>query len=159
MDRRTDIGPMITLDDALRLERWIKTAASRGARVLCGGRRMGALHEPTLIEGVPHDSELSCEEAFGPVATLEAFDDLDHAIRLANASRFGLQAGIFTNELRHAMRAFDELEVGGVIVGDVPSTRIDAMPYGGAKDSGVGREGVRYAIGEMTEPRLLVIRG
>ncbi len=158
LDESSDLGPLISLDEALRIESWVEAARSRGATILCGGHRDRSCYAPTLIEDAPSDAQVSCEEVFGPVATLLAFDEFDDALRLANASRYGLQAGVFTNDLRNAMRAFDELEVGGVIVGDVPSLRIDAMPYGGAKDSGVGREGVRYAIAEMTEPHLLVMR-
>ena len=111
-----------------------------------------------LLEKVPHDSDLYRKEAFGPVATIEPFDDFDDALERVNDSDFGLQAGVFTGNLAHAMRAWDRLEVGGVIVGDVPSFRVDNMPYGGVKHSGLGREGVRYAIEDMTEQRLLVIR-
>jgi acyl-CoA reductase-like NAD-dependent aldehyde dehydrogenase len=112
-----------------------------------------------LLEHVPHSSDLYRKEAFGPVAMLESFDDFDDAIARVNDSDFGLQAGVFTGNLAHALRAWDRLEVGGVIVGDVPSFRVDNMPYGGIKQSGLGREGVRHAIQDMTEPRLLVIRG
>jgi acyl-CoA reductase-like NAD-dependent aldehyde dehydrogenase len=157
-DERTFIGPLITEDDARRLESWIASATKRGAKVLCGGARRGAVLEATLLEGVPHDEPLCAAEAFGPVAVLEPFASFDDALRIANDSRFGLQAGVFTRDLERAHRAWDELQVGGVIVGDVPSWRADAMPYGGVKDSGFGREGVRWAIEEMTEPRLLVVR-
>ena len=112
----------------------------------------------TLLENVPRDAELYRSEVFGPVACLEAFDDFDDALARVNDSDFGLQAGVFTASLAHAMRAWDRLEVGGVVVGDVPSFRVDNMPYGGVRDSGLGREGVRSAIEDMTEPRLLVIR-
>jgi len=112
----------------------------------------------SLLENVPHDSDLYRKEAFGPVAGMEAFDDFDDALARVNDSEFGLQTGVFTGRLAHAMRAWDRLEVGGVVIGDVPSFRVDNMPYGGVKDSGLGREGVRYAIEDMTEQRLLVIR-
>jgi acyl-CoA reductase-like NAD-dependent aldehyde dehydrogenase len=111
-----------------------------------------------LLEGVPHDADLWRREAFGPVAAIEPFDDFDDALARANDSDVGLQAGVFTADLAHAMRAWDALEVGGVVVGDIPSFRVDNMPYGGVKGSGFGREGVRYAIADMTEPRLLVLR-
>ena len=111
-----------------------------------------------LLENVPRDSDLNRKEAFGPVALLEPFDDFDDALTRVNDSDFGLQAGVFTGSIDHAMRAWDRLEVGGVIVGDVPSFRVDNMPYGGVKDSGIGREGLRWAIQDMTEERLLVIR-
>jgi acyl-CoA reductase-like NAD-dependent aldehyde dehydrogenase len=114
--------------------------------------------EATVLEGVPHDALLSREEAFGPVALLERFGDFDDALRLVNDSDYGLQAGVFTNDLSHTMRAWDELQVGGVIIGDVPSFRVDNMPYGGVKGSGFGREGIRYAIEDMTELRLLVVK-
>src|SRR5262249_26083841 len=133
-------------------------AARRGAKILCGGGRRGAFLEATLLEGVPHDEPVSCEEAFGPVAVLERVESFDDALKIADASRFGLQAGIFTNDLSHTMKAWDELNVGGVVIGDVPSFRVDNMPYGGVRGSGVGREGVKYAIEEMTELRLLVLR-
>ncbi|MBI5433282.1 MAG: aldehyde dehydrogenase family protein [Planctomycetes bacterium] len=157
-DERTFIGPLITVADAVRLEAWIASAEKRGATLLCGGTRRGALLEATLLEGVPRDEPLCAAEAFGPVAVLEPFATFDDALRLANESCFGLQAGVFTRDLERAHRAWDELEVGGVIVNDVPSWRADAMPYGGVKDSGFGREGVRYALEELSEPRLMVVR-
>jgi acyl-CoA reductase-like NAD-dependent aldehyde dehydrogenase len=157
-EERTSIGPLVAESEALRLERWITSAVARGARVLCGATRRNALLEATVIEDVPEDAELACEEAFGPVAVLSTFTDFDTALAQANRSRFGLQCGVFTNSLPHALRAWDVLDVGGVIVGDVPSWRVDSMPYGGVKESGFGREGVRYAIESMTEPRLLVLR-
>ena len=157
-DEATSIGPLIDVAAATRLSSWIDAAKARGARVLCGGERRGALLEATLLEGVPRDEPLYAEEAFGPVATLEPFSDFGEALARADDGQFGLQAGVFTDSLAHAMRAWDELEVGGVIVGDVPSFRVDNMPYGGVKGSGVGREGVRWAIEDMTEPRLLVLR-
>lgn len=157
-EETTFIGPMIAVEEAERLERWIHSACAAGARLLCGGRRDGAMLEATLLEDVPSRCEVSCEEAFGPVAVLAPFDDFDEVLGAINESRFGLQAGIFTHDLRRAMRAWDELEVGGVVINDVPSWRVDHMPYGGVKDSGLGREGVRFAIEDMTEIRLLVIR-
>ncbi|EPX56231.1 Delta-1-pyrroline-5-carboxylate dehydrogenase [Cystobacter fuscus DSM 2262] len=157
-DETTTLGPMIDEPAARRLQGWIERAVARGARVLAGGGRRGALLEATVLEGVPADEPLSAEEAFGPVVLLEPFRAFDEAVRAVNDGRYGLQAGLFTNELSKAMRAWDELEVGGVIVGDVPSFRVDTMPYGGVKGSGLGREGVKYAIEDMTEPRLLVLR-
>lgn len=157
-EESTFIGPMISVGEAERLERWITRARQQGARVLCGGRREGAMLEATLLEDVPFDVELNCEEAFGPVAVLYRYSDFEKVLETVNDSRFGLQAGIFTHDLRKAMRAWDVLEVGGVVINDVPSWRVDNMPYGGVKDSGLGREGVRYAIEDMTEIRLLVIR-
>lgn len=157
-DERTSIGPLISQSEAVRLERWIAEAVSRGARVLCGGTRRGAVLDATVIENVPEDASLACDEAFGPVAVVSTFTDFEEALAEANRTRFGLQAGVFTNTLSHALRAWDVLEVGGVLVGDVPSWRVDSMPYGGVKESGFGREGVRYAIESMTELRLLVLR-
>lgn len=157
-DQKTFIGPMIDEDAAKRVEDWIKAAKKAGAKVLVSGERKGNMLPAALLENVPHDVDLYRKEAFGPVAGLERFEDFDDALRRVNDSEFGLQAGVFTGSLAHAMRAWDRLEVGGVIVGDVPSFRVDNMPYGGVKDSGFGREGLRYAIEDMTEPRLLVIR-
>lgn len=157
-DKKTFIGPMIDEDAAKRVESWIAAAKKGGAKVLVGGKRAGNMLPAALLEGVPHDADLYRKEAFGPVACIEPFDDFDDALKRVNDSDFGLQAGVFTGRLDHAMRAWDVLEVGGVIVGDVPSFRVDNMPYGGVKDSGLGREGLRYAIADMTEPRLLVLR-
>jgi len=157
-DEDVFIGPMIDEDAARRVEAWIGEAVTGGATVLAGGARKGNLLPATLLEGVPRDARLHREEAFGPVAALEPFDDYADALARANDSRFGLQAGVFTGSLGHAMQAWDTLEVGGVVVGDIPSFRVDNMPYGGVKASGFGREGVKYAIRDMTEERLLVLR-
>ncbi|MFL5349240.1 MAG: aldehyde dehydrogenase family protein [Hyalangium sp.] len=157
-DEATTLGPMIDEPAARRLEGWIQRAVERGATVLTGGGRRGALLEPTVMEGVPADEPLSCEEAFGPVVLLQSFRSFEDALREVNNGRYGLQAGVFTDNLSRAMQAWDELEVGGVVVGDVPSFRVDTMPYGGVKSSGLGREGVKYAIEDMTELRLLVMR-
>ena len=154
----TFLGPMIDAGEAARLERWTGEAVTRGGRVLCGGHRQGAMHEATLLEGVPRDCALYAEEAFGPVAVLGRFERFDDALAEVNDSRFGLQAGVFTRDLHRAQRAWDELDVGGVVLGEVPSSRGDHMPYGGIKDSGLGREGVRWAIADLTEERLLVLR-
>jgi acyl-CoA reductase-like NAD-dependent aldehyde dehydrogenase len=156
--KSTFLGPMIDTAAAERLEGWIDEAKKAGARVLCGGGRKAAMLEATLLESVPREAKLQRLEAFGPVAVLQRFMSFDEAIAIVNDSDFGLQAGVFTNDLSHAMRAWDELEQGGVIVNDVPSFRVDNMPYGGVKSSGIGREGVRYAIEDMTETRLMVIR-
>jgi acyl-CoA reductase-like NAD-dependent aldehyde dehydrogenase len=157
-DRRTFIGPLIAEKEAVRLQEWIDTAVSAGGRVLCGNERQGAMLSATLLENVPADQKICREEAFGPVAVLSEFDDFESALRQVNDSRYGLQAGVFTRDLYRAQMAWDRLEVGAVIVGDVPSWRVDHMPYGGVKDSGLGREGLRYAIEDMTEIRLLVVR-
>ena len=157
-EETTFIGPMIAESEAIRLHNWIEEAVAAGARLLCGGRRQGAMLEATLLENVPRSAKVCTEEAFGPVALLSKFDDFEQAIAEVNDSRFGLQAGVFTRDFYKVQRAWDELEVGGVIVGDVPSYRVDNMPYGGVKDSGLGREGVIFAMEDMTEIRNLVIR-
>jgi acyl-CoA reductase-like NAD-dependent aldehyde dehydrogenase len=156
--RETFIGPMISEGEAKRLDSWIQEAVATGATLLCGGKREGAMLEATLLEHVGHDTRLNIEEAFGPVAFLTPFDSFDEALAIVNDSKFGLQAGIFTRDLFKTLDAWDRLEVGGVIVNDVPSYRVDNMPYGGVKDSGLGREGVKFAIEDMTEIRNLVIR-
>jgi acyl-CoA reductase-like NAD-dependent aldehyde dehydrogenase len=152
------LGPMIDEAAAKRLHGWIAEARQAGAKLLCGGKREGAMLEATLMEDVPREAKVNCMEAFGPFALLAPFRTFEEAAALVNDSDFGLQAGIFTNRLDHAMRAWDELEQGGVVVNDVPSFRVDNMPYGGVKLSGLGREGVRYAIEDMTEVRLMVMR-
>ncbi|NER81486.1 MAG: aldehyde dehydrogenase family protein, partial [Leptolyngbya sp. SIO1D8] len=157
-DEDTFIGPMISEKEADRLHGWVKDAEARGANLLAGGNLDGKMLEATVLDNVPEDCDVVQEEAFGPVAVLSRFTDLDAALRSVNKSRYGLQAGIFTRDLYKAMRAWDILDVGGVVVGDVPSWRVDHMPYGGVKDSGLGREGIRWAIEDMTETRLLVIR-
>ncbi len=157
-DPQTRIGPMISEKEAIRLERWIHEAVRSGGRLLCGGTRRGAWLEATLLEDVPASQPVVCEEAFGPVAVLSAFDDFEGALDTVNEGRFGLQAGVFTRDLDRAHRAWDRLEVGGVVIGDVPSFRVDHMPYGGVKDSGLGREGVRFAMEDMSEVRMLAIR-
>jgi acyl-CoA reductase-like NAD-dependent aldehyde dehydrogenase len=154
----TFIGPMISEAEAARVDTWIREAVARGARVLCGGRRQGAMLEATLLENVARDASVCAKEAFGPVAVLSSFDDFDAALDEVNDSMYGLQAGVFTRDIHRAHRAWDRLEVGGVVVGDVPSWRVDNMPYGGVKESGQGREGVRFAMEEMTETRLFVLR-
>ena len=154
----TFIGPMIAESEAERLDEWIQAAVKAGAKILCGGKRDGAMLQATLLENVSREQPLCAKEAFGPVAILDRFNDFDAALAEVNDSVFGLQAGIFTRDIYKIQRAWDRLEVGGVVIGDVPSWRVDNMPYGGVKDSGLGREGVRYAIEDMTEPRLLVIR-
>lgn len=157
-EESTFVGPMIAESEARRLEDWITQAVKQGANVLCGGHRDGAMLDATLLENVPQDSELYAEEAFGPVAILSQFSDYEQALEEVNNSKFGLQAGIFTRDIYKAHKAWDELDVGGVVIGDVPSWRVDNMPYGGVKDSGLGREGIRYAIEDMTEIRLMVLR-
>jgi acyl-CoA reductase-like NAD-dependent aldehyde dehydrogenase len=157
-DEQTFIGPMIDVKEATRLDNWIQAAQAGGATILCGGKREGAMLEATLMEGVGRDAKLYAEEAFGPVAILSKFEDFNAALDEVNDSKFGLQAGLFTRDLFRMLTAWDKLDVGGVVVGDVPSYRVDNMPYGGVKDSGLGREGVKFAMEDMTEIRNLVIR-
>ena len=157
-DRNTFIGPMIDVKEASRLDGWIQEAVAAGATLLCGGKRDGAMLDATLLEGVPRTAKAYTEEAFGPVALLSKFTDFNAALDEVNDSKFGLQAGIFTRDLFKVLDAWDRLDVGGVVINDVPSYRVDNMPYGGVKDSGLGREGVRFAMEDMTEIRNLVIR-
>ena len=156
--RETFIGPMISESEATRLHGWIDAAAAAGGTILCGGTRDGAMLDATLMENVPLNQDLCVEEAFGPAAVLQKFSSWDDAISMVNDSKFGLQAGIFTRDFYKVQQAWDEMEVGGVVVGDVPSYRVDNMPYGGVKDSGIGREGIVFAMEDMTEIRNLVIR-
>jgi len=157
-DRETFIGPMISVKEAERLKGWIDEAVAAGATLLCGGKLDGAMLEATLLENVPEVCAANREEAFGPLANLSRFSDWDEVLDQVNDSKFGLQAGLFTRDLHKVLEAWDRLEVGGVVVNDVPSYRVDNMPYGGVKDSGLGREGVRFAMEDMTEIRNLVIR-
>lgn len=158
LDPSTEVGPMIEEGEAARVDEWVKEAVAAGARVLAGGRRLGpSLYAPTILTDVPSSAKVCAEEAFAPLVGLWRFSRLEDAIAEVNRSRFGLQAGLFTRDLPGAFLAYDALEVGGVIVNDVPTWRIDHMPYGGVKESGLGREGPRYTIEEMTEPRLMVI--
>ena len=157
-EESTFIGPMISEKEASRLESWISAAVSAGGKILCGGNREGAMLEATLLENVSEDQQICTHEAFGPVAVLSRFTSFDEALQAVNNSMFGLQAGIFTRDLYKMQQAWDQLDVGGVIIGDVPSWRVDNMPYGGVKDSGLGREGIRFAMEDMTEIRNLVVR-
>jgi glyceraldehyde-3-phosphate dehydrogenase (NADP+) len=157
LDDSTDLGPLIRESDALRASDWIQEAVRGGARVLCGGQRRGPVLEPTVLTGTRPEMKVNCQEIFAPVVTVEPYDDFNQALRQINSSPYGLQAGLFTRDAKLIFNAYEELEVGGLIAGDVPGFRIDHMPYGGIKDSGLGREGLRYAIEEMTEPKLLVM--
>ncbi|HEX5425639.1 MAG TPA: aldehyde dehydrogenase family protein [Candidatus Acidoferrales bacterium] len=148
---------MIDEGAARRAEEWIEEALAGGAQLLCGGKRRGALLEPAALTHTKARMNVNSKEVFAPVVVIEPYDDFDEAIRRVNDSPYGLQAGVFTSDARLLFRAFEQIEVGGVIANDVSSFRIDHMPYGGVKDSGLGREGLRYAIEDMTEPRLLVI--
>jgi acyl-CoA reductase-like NAD-dependent aldehyde dehydrogenase len=156
--RDTFIGPMIDVGEAERLDGWIREAVASGAKLLCGGGRDGAMLQATLLEDVPKAAKANREEAFGPLAILSRFTDFAAALDEVNDSKFGLQAGIFTRDLFKSLDAWDRLDVGGVVINDVPSYRVDNMPYGGVKDSGLGREGVKFAMEDMSEIRNLVIR-
>lgn len=156
-DEKTDLGPMIDDAAAARAEAWIEEAVAGGAQRLCGGRRNGRVLPPTILEGVPRSSKLHAEEAFAPVVNLYRYRDYDEALREVNASAYGLQAGVFTRDVGRLLRAQRDLELGAVIANDVPSWRLDTMPYGGEKESGLGREGVKYAVEEMTRPSLLAL--
>ena len=157
MHPKTIVGPCISQDEAKRIVEWIREAQEGGARVLCGGaRRRGSVVRPTVLENVNKKMKVQCAEVFGPVVTLDVYTNFERALGAVNASRYGLQAALFTHDNRRIERAFRELEVGGVIVNDFPTFRVDNFPYGGVKDSGLGREGVRYTMEEITEPRVLV---
>jgi len=157
LQESTDVGPLIRESDAIRASDWIQEAVRGGARLLCGGQRKGSVLEPTVLTGTRPEMKVNCQEIFAPVVTIEAYDDSYNALRQINNSQYGLQAGIFTRDAKLLFDAYEELEVGALMAGDVPTFRIDHMPYGGVKDSGLGREGLRSAIEEMTEPKLLVM--
>jgi acyl-CoA reductase-like NAD-dependent aldehyde dehydrogenase len=140
-----------------RITGWLETARKSGAKVLCGGNVNGCCLEPTIVENANHDLDIYAKEVFAPVVTLFSYNDFDDALKFVNDSEFGLQAGVFTRDIGRAMRAFEHLEVGGVLVNNVPTFRADNMPYGGVKDSGFGREGIRYAMEEMTEIKSLIL--
>jgi len=156
-DEQTDVGPMIDEAAAKRAERWVGEAVEGGAEVLTGGERQGAMFAPTVLANVKPEMKVCAEEVFAPIVTVSPFDDFAEAVRQVDESRYGLQAGVFTNDIKRAFYAFENIEVGGVVINDVPTFRADHMPYGGVKDSGYGREGLRWAIEEMTELRLLVL--
>ena len=157
LDESCDVGPMIRESDAIRAYDWVQEAVRGGARLLCGGKRKGSMLEPTVLTSTKSDMKVNCQEVFAPVVTVEPYNDFASALREVNNSAYGLQAGLFTRDAKLIFQAYEELEIGGLIAGDVPTFRIDHMPYGGVKDSGLGREGLRYAIEEMTEPKLLVM--
>ena len=157
LDPTTDVGPMVDAAAAVRTQEWVDEAIGMGGRALLGGKADGTFFPPTILVDTPVTARVCSNEAFAPLVVAFRFADFDAAVRAVNDSAFGLQAGVFTNDLGHAWRAFEELAVGGVIVNDVPTYRIDHMPYGGSKDSGIGREGVRYAIEDMTELRIMVV--
>jgi acyl-CoA reductase-like NAD-dependent aldehyde dehydrogenase len=158
LDEKTFVGPIISSKEADRIQGWVSSAVKAGGTLLCGGGRQGNTLEATLLEDVAADQPVVAKEVFGPVAVLSRFSDFGDALRTVNDSDFGLQAGIFTRDIYRAHRAWEELEVGGIVIGDVPSWRVDHMPYGGVKDSGLGREGIRFAMEDMTEIRLMVLR-
>jgi glyceraldehyde-3-phosphate dehydrogenase (NADP+) len=154
---KTVVGPLIDEDAAKKVEGWIQEAVAAGAKILCGGSRKGTLLEPTVLVDVKPEMKVCSQEVFAPVVTIAQFHDLKQAVAMVNDSSYGLQAGLFTNDLKGMFSAYQEIEVGGLIINDFPTYRIDHMPYGGVKDSGFGREGVKYAIEEMTELKLLAV--
>jgi acyl-CoA reductase-like NAD-dependent aldehyde dehydrogenase len=157
MSETTDVGPMIDEASAERAVQWIAEAVAAGARAAVGGGRRGAVLEPTVLLDTTAAMRVNCDEVFAPVTTVRPYPDFDAAIAMVNDSPYGIHAGLFTYDMRRILAAFNRLEVGGVVVNDVPGFRVDHMPYGGVKASGLGREGVRYAMDEMTELRLLVL--
>ena len=157
MDPTVDVGPVIQQQEVERIDGWVKEAVSQGATVLTGGEGDGPFYQPTLIADVEPEMKVCREEVFGPVVTISPYQTFEEALRIVNDSKFGLQAGVFTNDINRAFEAHRAIDVGGVIVNDVSAFRADQMPYGGSKDSGFGREGLRYAMDEMTEPRIMVL--
>ena len=157
MDPETDVGPVIDHDSLERISQWVDEAVQSGAEILTGGKREDPFYVPTVLANTEESMKVRCEEIFGPVVTVSTYDDFESAIEEVNNSKYGLQAGIFTKDVNRLMAAWRDLEVGGVIANDVASFRADQMPYGGSKDSGAGREGLRYAMEEMTEPRIMVL--
>lgn len=155
-DINTDITAMIDEANAIRVENWINEAIQNGAHLLCGGKRQGAYVTPTVLTNTQHAMKVRCEEAFGPIVTIDDYETIEDAVEKINEGNFGLQAGIFTNYINEMNYAFNHIEAGGIIINDVPTLRLDHMPYGGVKDSGLGREGVKYAILDMMEPKILV---
>jgi acyl-CoA reductase-like NAD-dependent aldehyde dehydrogenase len=158
-DEATEVGPLIRLSDAERVESWVKEAVEGGAKLIAGGERRGSMITPTILTGTKPGMKVHDEEVFGPVVVVEPYVDFEEALAAVNHSRYGLQAGLLTRDAGRILTAYRELEVGALIVGDTPTWRLDSMPYGGVKDSGLGREGIRSAIEEMTEPRMLVMSG
>jgi acyl-CoA reductase-like NAD-dependent aldehyde dehydrogenase len=159
LDENTVVGPMIEKKHVERVLAWIAEAVDGGARLHCGGKAEGQMVLPTVLTGTKPSMRVCRDEVFGPVTVVERFETFDQAIEMCNAGRFGLQAGVFTPDVGRAMRAYRDLDYGGVLINDVPTFRVDNFPYGGTKDSGFGREGVRFAMDDMTEPKVLVMRG
>ena len=157
LEESTDVGPMISEQDAKRIEGWIEEATAQGAKVVCGGKREGTLFQPTVLTDVKPEMKVCCLEAFAPIVTVSPYGTFEEAVRAVDDSAYGLQAGVFTRDLNRIFHAFERIQVGGLIINDVPTYRIDHMPYGGMKDSGFGREGLKYAIEEMTEIKLLAL--
>ncbi len=157
LDEETDIGPMINIEAANKTEEWVNEALENGARLVCGGNREGVMFEPTVLEKVKPKLRISWLEAFAPVVVVFPYRNFEDALQGVNYSIYGLQAGVFTSNLNKAFQAFENLDVGGVIINDIPTFRIDHMPYGGIKESGFGREGLKYTIEEMTEPKLMAL--
>jgi acyl-CoA reductase-like NAD-dependent aldehyde dehydrogenase len=155
----TEIGPLARAAEAERVEAWIKEAVEGGAKLVAGGERRGSLVTPAILTGTKPGMKVRDEEVFGPVVVIEPYDDFEQAMADVNHSKYGLQAGLLTRDAGRILTAYRELEVGALIVGESPSWRMDPMPFGGIKDSGLGREGIRSAIEEMTEPRMLVLAG
>ncbi len=157
LDEKTDIGPLIRESDAVRTQSWVDEAVSAGAKLHCGGRRQGSIVEPAILTNTRREMKVNCMEVFAPVKTIEPYRDFDEALHRVNDSPYGLQAGVFSRDVNLLFRAFEEIQVGGLMANDVPTFRADQMPYGGTKDSGTGREGLRYSIEEMTEKKLMVL--
>lgn len=157
LDATTDVSVMIDEENALRVESWINEAVVQGAKIICGGKRTGSYVEPTILTNTTTQMKISAEEAFGPIVCIEKYNTIEEAVTLINDTKFGLQCGVFTNLLSEVNYCFNNIETGGVIINDVPTFRVDHMPYGGIKDSGLGREGVKYAMLDMLEPKLLVM--
>ena len=155
----TEVGPLVSSIEAERVEAWVKEAAESGAKLIAGGERKGSVLTPSILTATAPGMKIRDEEIFGPVLAIEPYDDFEEALAAANHSKYGLQAGLLTRDSGRILTAYRELEVGALIVGDTPSWRLDPMPFGGVKDSGLGREGIRWAIDEMTEPRMLVMTG
>ncbi len=152
----TQFCVMIDEPNAKRVEDWVSEAVERGAKLHCGGKRQGAFFEPTVLTNTKKSMKVNCLEVFGPVVTIEVYTTFQDAVHMVNDTNFGLQAGVFTHDMNEINYAFNNLEVGGVIINDVPTFRVDHMPYGGIKDSGLGREGIKYAILDMMEPKIMV---
>ena len=158
-DEATEVGPLVRTAEAERVEAWIAEAVESGAKLLCGGERNGSMIAPAILTATKSGMKIRDEEVFGPVLTIEPYEDFEQALAEVNHSKYGLQTGLLTRDAGRILTAYRELEVGALIVGDTPTWRLDPMPYGGVKDSGLGREGIRSAIDEMTEPRMLVMSG